>query len=83
MATISTGATYENGVLRPDGPLELKEHQRVDITIRETESRPSPPYSEREAAALDAELDELSAASDHVPPLPDDFSRADLYDDHD
>ena len=29
-------AVYEEGVLRPLEPLELEEHQRVTITIRET-----------------------------------------------
>jgi len=33
--------------------------------------------------ALDEWLDELSAGLEHLPPLPEDFSRADLYDDHD
>jgi len=28
-------AIYENGVLRPVGPLNLEEHQRVTITIAE------------------------------------------------
>lgn len=32
---------------------------------------------------VDRWLDELSAGLEHLPPLPDDFSRADLYDDHD
>lgn len=26
-------ATYENGVLKPDQPLPLKEHERVRVTI--------------------------------------------------
>jgi hypothetical protein len=34
-------------------------------------------------AALNRWLDELSAGFPHVPALPADFSRADLYDDHD
>ena len=34
-------------------------------------------------AALDRWLEELSEGLDELPPLPADFSRADLYDDHD
>jgi predicted DNA-binding antitoxin AbrB/MazE fold protein len=30
-------AVYENGVLRPLEPLLLKEHQRVNVTISDTE----------------------------------------------
>jgi hypothetical protein len=41
-------------------------------------SKPSPSPDE-----LDRWLEELSAGLDHLPRLPADFSRADLYDDHD
>jgi hypothetical protein len=34
-------------------------------------------------AAIDQWLDELSAGLPDLPPLPTDFSRSDLYDDHD
>ena len=35
------------------------------------------------AAALNRWLDELSDGLDHLPALPSDFSRADLYNEHD
>ncbi len=31
--TLTIQATYENGVLKPDQPLPLREHERVQITI--------------------------------------------------
>jgi predicted DNA-binding antitoxin AbrB/MazE fold protein len=31
--TITIEAIYENGVLRPTGPLALQEHERVRVTI--------------------------------------------------
>ncbi|MEK7996398.1 MAG: antitoxin family protein [Planctomycetota bacterium] len=31
--TITLEATYENGMLRPEQPLPLREHERVRITI--------------------------------------------------
>lgn len=34
-------------------------------------------------AELDAILDELAAGTEHLPPLPPNFSRADIYFDHD
>jgi hypothetical protein len=36
-----------------------------------------------DSAAIDRWLDELSQGLGELPPLPADFSRADLYDDHD
>ena len=36
---ITVEATYENGVLRPEHPLPLKEHERVRVTIH-TETSP-------------------------------------------
>jgi len=34
--TITVDAVYENGVLRPNEPLPLKERDRVQITIHDT-----------------------------------------------
>ena len=31
--TITVEATYENGVLRLTGPLPLKEHEKVQVTV--------------------------------------------------
>lgn len=41
-------AVYENGVLKPEGRLDLAEHQRVRISIERLE----PASSEQRAAAL-------------------------------
>lgn len=37
-------ATYENGVLKPDQPLPLKDHERIVITIRPKTSRVDESY---------------------------------------
>jgi predicted DNA-binding antitoxin AbrB/MazE fold protein len=34
-------ATYENGVLRPERPLPLEEHEKVQITVHTAVSRVS------------------------------------------
>ena len=31
--SITIEATYENGILKPDGPLPLKDHERVKVTV--------------------------------------------------
>jgi hypothetical protein len=46
----------------------------------------APPTKDKQArnsAALNRWFDELSEALDRLPSLPNDFSRTDLYDDHD
>ena len=37
--SLEVDAIYENGVLKPDLPLPLKDHQRVKVTVREETSR--------------------------------------------
>jgi predicted DNA-binding antitoxin AbrB/MazE fold protein len=37
--TLSVEATYENGVLKPAQPLPLKEHQKVQVTVKSSMSR--------------------------------------------
>jgi predicted DNA-binding antitoxin AbrB/MazE fold protein len=32
---LTVEATYENGILKPDTPLPLKDHERVRITIQQ------------------------------------------------
>jgi predicted DNA-binding antitoxin AbrB/MazE fold protein len=39
-------AVYENGVLKPERPLQLKEHQKVSVTVEENQ----PSLAERIAA---------------------------------
>jgi hypothetical protein len=47
-------------------------------------ARLSPPNPRAPSAEeVDRWIDELSSGLDNLPPLPADFSRADLYDDHD
>lgn len=72
-------AIYENGVLRPDRPLALPESAHVSVIII-GERAPSEPPSPRSEDDFLRELDELSW---DAPPLPADFSRADMYLDHD
>ena len=52
---------------------------RVDAQI----SRLQPGRKAIPVEQLDRLLDELSAGLTNLPPLPHDFSRADLYEDHD
>ncbi len=77
-------AIYENGVLRPLEPLSLPEKQLLTIAITEAElaakdAAETPALSHEE---FDRLLDEL-ASGPTLPILPPDFSRADLYADHD
>ena len=37
--SLEIDATYENGVLKPDLPLPLKDRQRVKVTVHEEMSR--------------------------------------------
>lgn len=66
---------YENGVLRPLVPLDLKEHQRVTVTIGESRA---PPHAEEwldeecmRECALEADdnvsLDEVRRALSKIP----------------
>ncbi|MCW5769510.1 MAG: antitoxin family protein [Phycisphaeraceae bacterium] len=56
-------AVYENGVLKPEGRLDLAEHQRVRISIERLE----PASSEQRAAAL-RELFRLADSARFVAP---------------
>ena len=46
--TLTVEATYENGVLKPSGPLPLAERQRVELVIRAPASDSTP--NERQQA---------------------------------
>jgi predicted DNA-binding antitoxin AbrB/MazE fold protein len=41
---IEVSATYENGILKLDGPLPFEEHQRVTVTVGEEVSRVDATY---------------------------------------
>jgi predicted DNA-binding antitoxin AbrB/MazE fold protein len=65
--SLEIGATYQDGVLRPDHRLPLAEHQRVTVTVHEEESRIERTYGlmgwsgEPEVLRRIAEDDEFSA----------------------
>lgn len=42
--SLEVEATYENGVLRLDEPLPLKEQERVIVTVKSTKSRVDESY---------------------------------------
>ena len=58
-------AVYENGVLRPLEPLLLKEHQKVSVTVSDTEDPLAPmiDYAFVESARREIEQ------ADHIPNL--------------
>lgn len=77
-------ATYEQGVLKLDAPLAVPEQARVTGVVVGVETpngnvqAASPQLSDAEFERM---LDEFSVAG--CAPLPADFSRADIYLDHD
>ncbi len=75
-------ATYEHGILRLDAPLALPDKARVTGIVSNVESSDTTPVHQDSISPEEFErlLDELAM---DVPPLPQDFSRADIYLDHD
>jgi predicted DNA-binding antitoxin AbrB/MazE fold protein len=82
--TITIRAVYENGVLRPDQPLELAEGEAVQVTVTPWRLQPlslPPPTPEQaealrrisEAKTLDAMWAALDAAEDLFPSPPDGY----------
>ena len=83
----SVQAVYENGVLRPLEPLNLPEKKLVTVTVsEEVQTKNGAPLVPEAAALSDDDferlLDEL-ASGPTLPHLAADFSRADVYGDHD
>jgi predicted DNA-binding antitoxin AbrB/MazE fold protein len=80
-------AVYENGVFTPTEPVALPDSCEVEFEPRLVGNRPpaTPVFlSDPDSSPEDARrlLDEMAAmGSGHA--LPADWSRADLYDDHD
>lgn len=70
-------AIYENGVLKPLGPLNLAEHQRVAVTVSSSPHAFVKPSTD-EFRRLLREF----VAKEKLPTLPG-TSRADIYLDHD
>ena len=77
-------ATYEHGVLRLDVPLALPEQTRVTGLVTGANSpdgkQPTAPQDRLSDEEFERLLDKMAI---DVPPLPPDFSRADIYLDHD
>ena len=72
--TKTLSAVYENGVLRPSEPLDLKESQRVTVTISDAPEEIADAYLDHEyMAAIDAmdepepTLEEVRAALATIP----------------
>ncbi len=72
-------AIYENGLFRPLESVSLDDHVTVSLTVRPSEEEKvlSTPSSEID---FDSQLENLLFDG---PALPEDFSRADIYADHD
>jgi predicted DNA-binding antitoxin AbrB/MazE fold protein len=76
---VEIGAIYEGGVLKPDEPLPLVEHQRVSVRVRDDDAVVAPALSDAE---FDRDLEALSNGL-RLTSLPADFSRGQIYLDHD
>ncbi|HUY33060.1 MAG TPA: antitoxin family protein [Pirellulales bacterium] len=75
--TLTIRAVYEDGVLRPIGPLALSEGETVEVTIAKTKPAGPPlrvltPVEDDYAARIRAaqSLDEMYAVMETAPPLP-------------
>jgi predicted DNA-binding antitoxin AbrB/MazE fold protein len=77
-------AVVDHGVLKPVVPLNLPENSRVRLTVIQepvpVETAQPPTQSGSQLDSFDAELESLLFSG---PSLPPDFSRADIYADHD
>jgi len=93
--SIHTQATYRDGVIYPEQPLDLPENTRLDVFVtplspqiakqrQMADQREQPivrPAAPRITAQQFGEISKRHAVS--VGSLPPDFSRADIYQDHD
>jgi hypothetical protein len=88
--TIDIDVTYRDGAIHPDTPLNLPNNTPVRVSVVPAPA-PFPATTEEviarrpksprfTAEELDALLDRFSLSA---PSLPEDFSRADIYSDHD
>jgi predicted DNA-binding antitoxin AbrB/MazE fold protein len=75
-------AIYDHGVLRPLAPLNLPEMARVRVTIDAESASAAVEVVAKDGHGGDFES-ELDALLFSGPTLPSDFSRADIYADHD
>lgn len=78
-------AVFENGVFRPITPVQLPEACHVEFEPRLSAGEKGSPFvsdPQLTFTEFEAILDRMAARpGGHS--LPDDFSRADIYDDHD
>jgi hypothetical protein len=72
-------ATYRDGAIHPAVPLGLPENTPVHVTVAPA-SPNAPPSPRLTVEEFDALFQQRQFSA---PPLPDDFSRADVYCDHD
>jgi hypothetical protein len=70
-------ATYRDGALYPDAPLNLPNNTPLHVTAAAKAPPQSPRLSVEEFDAI------FNKNRFTAPSLPDDFSRADIYSDHD
>jgi predicted DNA-binding antitoxin AbrB/MazE fold protein len=79
-------AIYENGLLRPLDPIALSEHDVVSIVVL-AGAPPAAPAHETASTAATSQGDGFELGLEGLlfdgPGLPADFSRADIYSDHD
>lgn len=78
-------ATYRDGAFYPVHPITLPENTRVEVSVPAQLSREEiialrPKAPKFTGEQLDALLDKFHIAG---PSLPENFSRADIYSDHD
>jgi hypothetical protein len=88
--TIDIDATYRDGALHPEAPLNLPENTPVRVHVvpkpglspkSAVESRPLPPKSPR--ITSEEFRERIAKYAVRVGSLPPDFSREDIYSDHD
>ncbi len=87
--TIQIHATYRAGAIHPDQPLQLPDNTEVDVIVvplvaengESGEAEAVRPPAPR--ITVEEMRERLAKYAVSVPPLPPDFSRADIYRDHD
>ena len=87
---VTIHAVFENGVFRPTVPVQLPESREVEFELRLVPPHSSalgsePVFISRPQLSIEEFGHKLAemAAIGSVQSLPPDFSRADIYDDHD
>ena len=80
---IDIDATYRDGAIHPDAPLNLPEGTpvRVHVVTKLDKGDTAPPPSSR--FTVEEFRARIAKYAVKAPPLPPDFSREDIYSDHD